>query len=64
MTALLNVIAPGPGMPPAALIEAEAVGGMQNRATVCGRELSATQAPVVQSAFVVHSVKSASSSTQ
>ena len=44
--------------------EAEAVGGMQNKATVCGREVSETQAPVAQSAFVVHSVKLSSSSMQ
>jgi hypothetical protein len=48
---LLNVIAPGPGMPPAALIAADVVFGAQKRATVLGSDVSATQAPVAQSAF-------------
>lgn len=61
---LLNWMAPGPGIPPAALIDGEAVGGMQNSDAVIGLEVSFTQAPLVQSALVVHSAKSSGSSMQ
>ena len=61
MIALLNVIAPGPGMPPAALIDADAVGGTQNSATVVGSDESGTHEPTAQSALLVHVVAFGSS---